>query len=253
MILHPNVKLNLGLYVLARRPDGYHDLETLFIPYHGIADELEITPAEAFSIEIEKPGGVDWDPQQDLCAKAWRLLKEDLDIPAVSIRLVKNAPVGAGLGGGSSDAAFTLRALDGLFSLGLSKERLAAYAARLGSDCAFFVYNEPMIGSGRGEILTPFDMDLDGYEIRVEVPEGVAVSTREAYSGIVPASPAVPLRDALSRGIPHWKDCLFNDFEKTIFPLHPQIESLKEKFYDEGAVYASMSGSGSSVFGIFAK
>ena len=253
MILHPNVKLNLGLYVLERRVDGYHNLETLFIPYSGIADELEILPSEEFSISIEKEGGADWDPQQDLCAKAWRLLRDEYGIPAVSIRLVKNAPVGAGLGGGSSDAAFTLRALNDLFSLGLPAERLAACAARLGSDCAFFVYNTPMLGCGRGEILEPFDIDLSGYEIRVAVPAGVAVSTREAYSGIVPAIPQIPLREALSRGVREWKDCLFNDFEKTVFPLHPQIAELKEKFYAEGAVYAAMSGSGSAVFGIFEK
>lgn len=249
MISYPNVKLNLGLNVLRKRPDGYHDLETLFLPYYGYSDILEINPGDS-SIEII---GGNWDPKTDLTWKAWQLLKEELDIPSVSIRLTKRSPVGAGLGGGSADAAFALRMMDSLFSLNLGEEKLASYAARLGSDCAFFIYNKPMMGEGRGERLTPFSIDLSAYEIRVQIPEGVSVSTREAYSGIVPQIPSEPLRNLLKLPAAEWKDRVCNDFEKTVFPLHPEIEQLKNSMYEAGAVYAAMSGSGSAVFGLFRK
>lgn len=248
MISYPNVKLNLGLNVLRKRPDGYHDLETLFVPYYGITDVLEIREAPEDGIVVE--GGT-WDPHTDLCWKALQMLREDYDFPAVSILLTKRAPVGAGLGSGSSDCVFTLKMLGEMFSLDLSEADLLRYSARLGSDCPFFVYNKPMIGEGRGEILSPFCLDLSSYEIRVEVPAGVSVSTREAYSGIVPGLPAVPLREALSRPVGEWKDVLVNDFERSVFDVHPEIEALKNRFYAEGAVYSSMSGSGSSVFALF--
>ena len=250
MITHPNVKLNLGLNVLRKRPDGFHDLETLFIPYDGFSDELEITAiTDGKGAGIELIGG-DWNPLSDLSWRAYGLLKEDFDLPPVKIRLVKHNPVGAGLGGGSADAAFTLKTLNSMFSLGLSENELAAYAARLGSDCAFFIFNRPMFGEGRGEILTPFDIDLSRYEIRVEIPAGVAVSTKEAYSGIVPRC-GRDLREVLSKPVSEWKELLVNDFEETVFRLHPEIATLKRRFYDEGAVYAAMSGSGSAVFGLF--
>ena len=262
MILHPNVKLNLGLSVIRRRPDGFHELETLFIPYFGITDTLEIVPtpsAADVSIEIQKEGGVDWDPMSDLTVRAWRALKADFpQVQPVHIRLEKHAPVGAGLGGGSSDAAFTLRALNGLFSLGLDDAALASYAATLGSDCAFFVYDRPMMGRGRGEILEPFDLDLEGWELRVAIPAGVAVSTREAYAGIrtrevLGTLGLEPLESILRRPLNEWKGRLVNDFESTVFPLHPEIPALKQRLYDDGAVYAAMSGSGSAVFGLFRK
>lgn len=252
----PNVKLNLGLDVLRKRPDGFHDLETLFIPYFGISDVLEIERSDSFSISIDR---CDWDPMKDLTVRAYGLLRDEFGLPPVSIRLEKHSPVGAGLGGGSSDAAFTLKMLNEMFQLGLSDGRLSAYAARLGSDCAFFIYNRPMFGEGRGEILSPFQLDLEAYDIRVEVPAGVAVSTAEAYRGVLDAKLAaadavrIPLREALARPVEQWKDCLCNDFERTVFPQHPEIAALKNRFYDEGAVYAAMSGSGSSVFGIFRK
>lgn len=250
MITHPNVKLNLGLNVLRKRPDGFHDLETLFIPYDGFSDELEITAiTDGNGAGIELIGG-DWDPLSDLSWRAYGLLKEDFDLPPVKIRLVKHNPVGAGMGGGSADAAFTLKTLNSMFSLGLSDAELAVYAARLGSDCAFFIFNRPMFGEGRGEILTPFDIDLSRYEIRVEIPAGVAVSTKEAYSGIVPRC-GKDLREVLSKPVSEWKELLVNDFEETVFRLHPEIAALKRRFYDEGAVYAAMSGSGSAVFGLF--
>ena len=248
MKAYPNVKLNVGLHVLRKRPDGYHDLETLFVPYFGFNDTLEIEEAGEFSFEGE---GVTW--ENDLTVQAYRLLKADYDLPPVAIRLSKGAPVGAGLGGGSSDAAFTLKLLDSLFGLGLGQDRLAAYAARLGSDCAFFIYNRPMVGRGRGEILTEFPLDLSPYRIEVEVPQGISVSTREAYGGIVPRERLTPIEEILSLPLPQWRGLLVNDFEPQVFALHPYLAAIKERFYASGAVYALMSGSGSAVYGIFEK
>ena len=296
MTIRTCTKVNIGLNVLRKRPDGYHDLETLFVPYWGLGDVLTVEPAEELSIVIERDGGVDWDPMDDLTVRAWRLLKADfLSLPAVSIRLQKGAPVGAGLGGGSADAAFMLRALNELGGLGLSDSALAGYSARLGSDCSFFVYCRPMFATGRGEILEPFDIDLSGYELRVELPldaatgRPVAVSTREAYAGIVPretvdrlAGPPPPatiplhpqgtggvppetpcrflrrdldekssaLRAALARPVSEWRGLVVNDFEATVCPSHPEIQELIDDFYRRGAAYAAMSGSGSAVFGL---
>ena len=293
----PNPKINIGLNVLRKRPDGFHDLETLFVPYFGMTDILEIeasshsgclrkasaslhpsqpdgwappsdmpeggqpfleanTMGEKVNIEIIGPK-VDWNPKKDLTVRAYELLDADFNLPPVRMRLVKNIPVGAGLGGGSSDCAFALRMLNEMFSLGLDDKVLAEYAARLGSDCAFFIYNRPMFGRGRGEMLEPYDIDLSGYECRVEVPAGVAVSTSEAYRGVLAAKDArrdpLPLEDALKAPVESWKDTVVNDFEATVFPLYSEIADLKRRFYDEGAVYAAMSGSGSSVFGLFQK
>ena len=214
MIVKTNVKLNLGLSVLRKRADGFHDIETLFVPYFDFGDTLEIIAGDDYSrtsaalfakyggsdgqlvqemsedgklmITIGREEGVDWNPMKDLCAKAYNVLAQDFDLPPVKIFLEKNAPVGAGLGGGSADAAFTLKALNELCGLGLSGQRLSEYASRLGSDCAFFIFNRPMIGSGRGEVLEPYDIDLSEYETKVLIPEGVSVSTAEAYKGIVP-------------------------------------------------------------------
>ena len=253
MTVYPNVKLNLGLRVLGKRPDGYHELQTAFVPCYAFSDCLEIVPAASFEVEVFGPEYTGWDPSEDLTARAWRLLRADFGIPPVRISLEKRSPVGAGLGGGSADGAFALAALNEMFSLGLSKERLAEYAAQLGSDCAFFVYNFPMFGSGRGEVLEPLRLPLDGYRFEVAVPEGVHVSTREAYEGLKLAAPASPdLRSILTETpIELWKDVVVNDFEASVFPKYPAIAELKEDFYRRGAVYASMSGSGSAVFGIF--
>lgn len=262
MILRTCTKINVGLRVLRRRPDGYHDLDTLFVPYYGYGDLLEVEPADSLGISIERAEGVDWDPMQDLTIRAWRLLKADFPLlPEVRIRLEKHAPVGAGLGGGSADAAYMLRALNSIGDLGLDDAALAAYAARLGSDCAFFVYSRPMLGSGRGEVLEAFDIDLSACEIRVGIPldgsgKPVAVSTREAYAGITPReyAPGEPsLAESLRRPLREWKGLVVNDFEASVCPRHPEIPELIARFYSEGALYAAMSGSGSSVFGIFAK
>ncbi len=249
-------KVNIGLHVLRRRADGYHDLDTLFVPYYGFGDLLTVEPAAATAIEIIREEGVDWDPQQDLTIRAWRLLKADFPaLPCVRINLEKHAPVGSGLGGGSADAAFMLRALRDIGSLPLSDADLVPYAAQLGSDCAFFVGTtiRPMLGSGRGNILEPFDIDLSAYELRVEVPEGISVSTREAYSEVVPFDGREPLANLLAAPVEQWKECIVNDFEKGVFAKYPEIAALKQKFYDSGAIYAAMSGSGSAVFGLFRK
>ena len=310
MITKPNVKINLGLNVLRKREDGFHDLETLFVPYFGINDTLEIVVGDDYSrtsaalfgrygsaqsddgipclvqgisedgklmITIARAEGVDWDPMKDLTAKAYMILAEDHDLPPVKIFLEKTSPVGAGLGGGSSDAAFALKMLDELCSLNLTEQQLAAYAARLGSDCAFFIYNRPMIGEGRGEVLSEYPVSgLDygqeqgcqnemqesvktgenmaaAYEITVLTPEGIAVSTADAYRGIKPQLPEIPLKEALAKPVEDWKDCLFNDFEKTVFDKYPELAAIKRSLYDSGAVYASMSGSGSALFAIYRK
>lgn len=275
MISCPNVKINLGLNVLRKRTDGFHDLETLFVPYTGICDRLEIITGDDWSrtlaelkekygsltqavspdgklmITIARAEGVDWDPLKDLTAKAYALLAADYDLPPMKIFLEKRSPVGAGLGGGSADAAFALRMIAELAGLSLTDDVLAAYAARLGSDCAFFIYNRPMFGSGRGEILEPYNLDLNGYRLEVFIPEGVAVSTADAYRGIVPALPAKPLREVLAQDISTWRQDLHNDFEATVFTKYPSLAHVKEELYARGAVYAAMSGSGSAFFGIF--
>jgi len=275
MICYPNVKINLGLNVLRKRADGFHDLETLFVPCFDICDCLEIvtgddwsrtlaglkekygTLAQAVSadgklmITIARAQGVDWDPLKDLTAKAYALLAADFDLPPMKIFLEKLAPVGAGLGGGSSDAAFALRMIAQLGGLSLDDAALAAYAARLGSDCAFFIYNKPMFGSGRGEILEPFDLDLSAYRLEVFIPEGVAVSTADAYRGIVPAVPEKPLREVLRQPISSWEEDLHNDFETTVFAKYPALAPVKAQLYARGAVYAAMSGSGSAFFGLY--
>jgi len=287
MITNPNVKINLGLNVLRKREDGFHDLETLFVPYFGISDTLEIVVGDDYSrtsaalfgrygepdgcageapmlvqgisedgklmITIARKEGVDWDPLKDLTAKAYRILAEDFGLPPVKIFLEKTSPVGAGLGGGSADAAFALKMLDELCGLGLSEEQLASYASRLGSDCAFFVYNRPMIGEGRGEILSEYPLSLEGYDLQVLTPEGIAVSTKDAYSGIRPHLPEVPLREALARPIEEWDGILVNDFEETVFAKYPELAAIKRSLYDSGAAYASMSGSGSALFALYRK
>lgn len=254
MTVYPNVKLNLGLRVLGKRPDGYHELESLFIPWDGFRDKLCVEPAAEFGIEIGGPCYRGWDPSEDLTARAWRLMRDEFGVGPVRIRLTKNSPVGAGLGGGSADGAFALRALSDLFGLGLSDDALAALAARLGSDCPFFIYNRPMFVSGRGDVLEAFDVDLAGYRIEVAVPEGVAVSTKEAYAGIdgMPlGGNTSTLRKVLRSPVTSWRGRLVNDFERSVFPAHPEIAALKERFYAEGAIYAAMSGSGSAVFALF--
>ena len=279
MITYPNVKINVGLRVLRRREDGFHDLDTLFVPYFGFKDRLEIVVGDDFSrtsahiqatytaaqvaqgispdgklmVTIARREGVDWDPLKDLTAKAYYLLSEQHKLPPMKIFLEKNSPVGAGLGGGSADAAFALRMIAELAGVELSDAELAALAARLGSDCAFFVYNRPMLGSGRGEILEPFDIDLSGYRLEVTVPEGISVSTADAFRGIVPGVPERPLQEVLQLPVGQWKGLVVNDFEATVFAKYPRLAEIKQSLYEGGAVYAAMSGSGSALFSLWEK
>lgn len=259
-VLYPKAKINVGLKVLSKREDGFHDIETLFFPLPEFNDILEIIEAPSFRvINYGKMYGLPGnDPEKELCAKAYRLLEKDFNLPPVEIHLFKSIPVGAGLGGGSSDAASVLKGLNTLFGLSIPLENLAAYAARLGSDCPFFLYDTPMFGRGRGDILEPFSSgplseleDSSLYRIKVVDP-GIHVSTAEAYSGIVPDISGKGLDRLLSElPIEQWKDHIVNDFEDTVFAKYPELLRIKAQLYEEGAVYASMSGSGSAVYGIF--
>lgn len=244
MILYPNCKINLGLRVVRKRPDGYHDLETIFVPIYGLHDELEVNidlkirKFEDSKISFVQEGiAVDCEPADNLIIKCYHLFaKKYSQVGPVAIRFKKNIPFGAGLGGGSSDAAHMAIALNELFGLGLSKAQLAQEVSVLGADCPFFIYNTPCYAEGIGDILTPIDLDLKGTRIVMIKPEE-GVSTKEAYSGIQPN--------------PNPFDRKTNDFEKTVFPKHPIIADIKKRLLDAGAYYASMSGSGSTVFGFF--
>ena len=280
MVCHPPVKINLGLNVLRKRPDGFHDLETLFIQSGQFRDSLEVIKADDWShslaelgglyppeciaqdispdgklmITVARREGVDWPVLKDLCAKAYFLLDADFGLPPVKIYLEKKSPVGAGLGGGSADAAYCLKMLNELCGLGLEREQLLPYAARLGSDCALFLYDCPVFGEGRGEVLRPFSLPIGiggEYRLEIVVPEGISVSTAEAYRGIVPAIPEIRLEEALKRPVEEWKELIVNDFEKSVFKEHPQLAAIKQSLYDSGAVYAAMSGSGSALFAIY--
>lgn len=252
MLLTPNCKINVGLRVVRKREDGYHDLETIFYPIFALHDELEFLPAAEFSFEQEGIV-VDCPPEQNLIIRCYRRMRERYPaIGEVSIRFRKNIPFGAGLGGGSSDATHTAIALNELFHLGLTREQLAAEVRPLGADCPFFVYNTPCFAEGIGDILTPIDFSLKGYRI-VMVKPACAVSTREAYSGLHLSAD----KQAQPKLIDQWSNSKWsyskmeNDFEQSVFPLHPEIAHIKKRLLDAGAFYASMSGSGSTVFGLF--
>ncbi len=251
MILHANCKINLGLDILRRREDGYHELETLMLPVRGLFDEVEVTRRACSGVRFRTEGtAVDCPPEQNLCLRAFRLMHERYGVDGAEIRLDKRVPFGAGLGGGSSDATAVLLALDELFDLHLPETELIVCAAALGSDTAFFVRNVPQFCTGRGEILTPWPLDLSGLWIAIVKPdEGVA--TREAYAGVTPRVPQVPLAERLRRPVGEWQREVTNDFEPSVFAAHPAIRAAKETLLAAGALYASMSGSGSAVFGLF--
>lgn len=250
MVSFPNAKINLGLYITSKRPDGFHNIESCFYPV-GWKDILEIIPADVFSFTssgIAIPG----DPATNLCIKAYELVKKDHNLPPVAIHLHKVVPIGAGLGGGSADGAFTIKMLNTLFKLELSVAQMEDYARKLGSDCAFFIRNEPVYCYGKGDQFEDIRLDLSAYFFVLVNPQ-IHVGTAEAYAGIIPQMPKFPIREVIQRPVDAWKHELSNDFERTVCSRYPAIISIKETLYAQGAVYASMSGSGSTVYGIFQK
>jgi 4-diphosphocytidyl-2-C-methyl-D-erythritol kinase len=248
MVVFPHCKINLGLHIFSRREDGYHTIETCFYPLPW-TDILEIIRAEKFSFSnsgLDIPGN----PEDNLCIKAYRLLQRDFNLMPIQMHLHKVIPTGGGLGGGSSDAAFALRVLNSVFNLQLSTKQLQNYASQLGSDCSFFVQDKPMLGSGRGEILFGTLLSLKGMFLVLVKPD-IHVATAEAYAGVKPQHPVTSLSEILSLPIAEWNGILVNDFEESVFQKYPAIAAIKQELYNQGAVYASMSGSGASVFGIF--
>jgi len=249
MIVFPNCKINLGLQVLQKRPDGYHDLQTIFYPV-AFHDILEFVPSSAFTFQhsgLDIPGGSD----SNLCVRSYRLLKDRFPaLPPVTMHLHKVIPMGAGLGGGSSDGSFALKALNEHFRLGLAHDELLKLSLQLGSDCPFFIENQPAVATGRGEQMKPLDLDLAGYTL-ILVHPGVHVSTADAFAGIIPNNAEYDLARKIREPIDTWQHWLRNDFEGPVFAKYPVIREAKEWLYAQGALYASMTGSGSSVFGIF--
>lgn len=253
MITFPNIKINLGLSITEKRPDGYHNLETIFYPV-ALEDALEIrtNPEAQQKFTLHQHGmEIAGNPENNLVVKAYLLLDKEFHLPPVEIHLYKHIPSGAGLGGGSSDAAFMLKLLNEHYNLQLSDNQLEDYAATLGADCAFFIKNTPTYAEGIGNIFSPIELSLKGYRIMIVKPD-VFVSTREAFANIRPHRPEYPVREVIRRPVAEWKDTLINDFEASVFPQYPVIGEIKEELYHQGAIYASMSGSGSSVFGLFA-
>jgi 4-diphosphocytidyl-2-C-methyl-D-erythritol kinase len=249
MIVYPNAKINLGLNVLRKREDGYHDISSVFYPVKECVDILEIIKSERFEFTRS---GIEISDGENLCEKAWKLLDTDFGIGNVKIHLHKQIPIGAGLGGGSADASFTLKYLTELFDLNLNNKELEKYALRLGADCPFFIDNTPKLVEGIGEKMTSIDLDLSNYEIRLVNPD-IHISTKEAYSGIVPKTPVLSVEKIIELPIIEWKGKLKNDFEESIFEKHQQLEGIKDELYKQGSIYSSMSGSGSIVFGISEK
>lgn len=249
MIVFPNAKINIGLNITERRPDGYHNLETIFYPLM-IKDALEVIESDELKFQssgIEIPGSA----ENNLCIKAYHLLKQDFaHLPAVSIHLHKNIPIGAGLGGGSADAAFFIRQMNNMFKLGLDVESMMNYARKLGADCAFFINNKPVYAFNKGDEFEPAELDLSAYQLALVMPP-VHVSTAQAYGGIKPQPSTTSLKELVKLPVAEWKHHIKNDFEKHIFEAFPVIEKVKNALYDAGALYACMSGSGASVFGIF--
>lgn len=248
MVGFPNAKINLGLYITSKRSDGYHDLVSCFYPVDW-QEALEIIPSSTFSFSssgLTIPG----DSGSNLVVKAYELVKKTHPVPTSSIHLHKAIPMGAGLGGGSADAAVTLLLLNQLYKLSLSKEELLQLSGQLGSDCAFFIHNTPCIATSRGEVLTPIQLSLKGYRILLVHP-GIHISTQQAYAGVKPRPLPIKLEEILQDKPASWKNQLHNQFEEHLFVQFPEVAQIKEKLYQMGADYASMSGSGSAVYGIF--
>lgn len=259
MLAFPACKINLGLQLTERRPDGFHNLLSVFYPVNWsdvleiIPDATDTPPAGGNPVRFTTSGlpiPGDPDPARNLCVRAYHLLRADFNLPPVQMQLHKVVPIGAGLGGGSADAAATINLLNRQFSLGLSTTQCEAYARQLGSDCAFFIQNRPQYCVEKGDVFEPIDLDLSGYYIRLVYPN-LAISTTEAYAGVTPRQPAVPLRTLIEAPIDQWRGTVHNDFEDSLFPKYPVLAQVKQQLYDAGALYASMSGSGSTVYGIF--
>jgi 4-diphosphocytidyl-2-C-methyl-D-erythritol kinase len=250
MLLFPNAKINIGLNVVSRREDGYHNLETLFYPI-GLKDGLEFINNHTNEVHLSTSGiDIETEPQNNIILKAYHLLSEKVSLPGIDIHLHKAIPHGAGLGGGSSDAAFFLKGMNEYFELQLSKEGLKQIALLLGADCSFFLENKPTLATGIGEILTETDLSLKGYFLLLIKPS-FGVNTREAYSGIRPFIPEHFLKEILNQNPENWSGLIKNDFEHSVFKQYPEIASIKQLLVENGAVYSSMSGSGSSVYGLF--
>ena len=250
MVVFPNAKINIGLQILEKRTDGFHNIASCFYPV-GWSDVLEVIPAQKISFQstgIPIPG----ETAGNLCLKAYQSLKADFDLPPVQIHLHKVIPIGAGLGGGSANGAFMLKVLNQLFNLNLTNNQLEAYARLLGSDCAFFIQNEPRYCYQKGDQFEDISLSLAGKQIVLVNPK-IHIGTAEAYSGVKPRFPAIELRNALLQPIELWKNLIFNDFEANLLANYPVISVVKQKLYELGASYASMTGSGSTVFGIFDK
>jgi len=249
MLKFPNAKINLGLNITAKREDGYHDIESCFYPI-PLRDALEIIPSQELkfsSTGIPIPGN----QSDNLVLKAYQLLSKEYTLKPVEIILHKNIPMGAGMGGGSADGAFMLTLLKDYFQLDISTQKLEAYALQLGSDCPFFIENKPKLVSGRGEIFQEASIDLQGYYLGLVFPD-IHISTAEAYSKLFPQRQEVPVKEIIEQhSIENWKGKLQNDFEPAIFKTYPKLQKIKDEFYENGAIYASMTGSGSTIFGIF--
>jgi len=246
--MFPPAKINLGLNVLHKRSDGYHELDTCMIPIE-LTDVLEVLPSNKFQF-IQTGLTVEGSSNDNLVVRAYNLLKENYNLPPVYIHLRKNIPMGAGLGGGSADATYTLLALNDLFKLKISNDDLKKYSTELGSDCPFFVEKSPQIAKGRGEELYPIELNLKGYYLKLIFP-GIHISTAEAYGNVIFSKHSLSVKNSIDRPIEEWKNNLKNDFESSAFKLHPELEKWKNDLYSEGAIYASMTGSGSTMYGIF--
>ena len=252
MITFPNAKINLGLNIIEKRPDGYHNLETVFYPV-PVEDALEVNILNESTqkFRLHQAGlEIAGEAENNLVVKAYKLLDERFNLPPIDIHLFKHIPSGAGLGGGSSDAAYMLKLLNEKFNLELSDENLEEYAAKLGADCAFFIRNAPTYAEGIGNIFSPISLSLKGYQIVLVKPD-IFVSTRDAFAQIKSHRQEIPLKEVIKQPIEEWKERMVNDFEESVFPQFPAIKEIKEKLYEAGAIYAAMTGSGSSVFGLF--
>ena len=249
MILYPNAKINLGLNIESKRSDGYHNISSVFYPIYDCFDILEIVSSNSF---LFTSSGISIPGSNNLCTKAYDLLKLKFNIPAVHIHLHKKIPIGAGLGGGSSDGAFVLKGLNDLFKLNISNKTLKDLALELGADCPFFIENEPKYITGIGDLMENIKLDLSMYEIRL-VDSKIHINTKNAYFNIVPKSQKLKLSELIRKPIRLWKDLITNDFEQTVFKNYPKLSKVKENLYEKGAIFSSMTGTGSTIYGLFKK